>query len=124
MTSLAFGLGLVHGRVRIADNLVRAIVPRVTKSNADAGTRHNVGSLDDIRLLDRVLNALRQFDHPFIADIVFDKHSEFIPAKPRHGTLARTGMFEPAGDFAQHIITALMPVPAIDGKATMPYLVR
>jgi hypothetical protein len=112
--ALAFGLGLVHRQVGVAQHLVGLAVAHVAEGDADARRRPQLGAVDAHRLVQRLQHTLPELQHGGLARWLFDQDRELVAAKPRDQVVRAHAVADALRRFLQQLVAGRVAERVVD----------
>jgi hypothetical protein len=128
VAGLALGLGAVHGRIGIAEQVLGPVVTDGPQGDADAGAGEDLVAADQERLRQFAFDALGHGDGVIGFLDVFEQNGELVAAEPGDGGVAGVPgdgipgaqtAFQPMGDGDQQLIAGGVAETVVDHLETI-----
>src|SRR5947209_2350532 len=114
MSSLAAGLGAIHGSVRVANELFRLLVGGRAQRNADAGGGVDLVAIDAERHGERVVNAVRDASSAGKVVDVREQQRELVAADACDRVFRPDAGLQQVADLDEQLVAEDVPESVID----------
>jgi hypothetical protein len=108
------GLGVVHGGVGVAQEVLGPLVARLVGRDPDAGGEEDLAPRKLEGRVQGLLDALRHPLGDLVVRHVVHQHRELVPAQAGHGVARSQAGLQPAGDLHQQLVPGQVAEAVVD----------